>query len=73
MRTGGARGGRHTRQSPLWWVATAAMVVIFLFPVYWMFSVSLKSPEEIFHYPPVWAPTTLQFNNFLVLFRDGDG
>ena len=43
-----------------------------LFPVYWMFAVSLKTPREIFKYPPAWYPATPQFNNFLVLFRDGD-
>ncbi|MGI8507316.1 MAG: carbohydrate ABC transporter permease [Solirubrobacteraceae bacterium] len=34
--------------------------------------VALKTPAEIFHYPPVWWPSELQFGNFLVLFRDGD-
>ena len=48
------------------------MTIIFLFPVYWMFMVSLKTPAEIFHSPPVWYPADLQFENFAVLFKDGD-
>ena len=48
------------------------LTVVFLFPVYWMFSISLKTPEEIFSFPPVWYPHTPQFDSFLVLFRDGD-
>ena len=55
-----------------WYAASLAIVVVFLFPVYWMFSVSLKTPRELFRSPPVWYPTTPQFNNFGVLFRDGD-
>ena len=43
-----------------------------LFPIYWMFMVSLKLPEEIFKSPPVWFPTKPQFGNFAALFIDGD-
>ncbi|MEO8667077.1 MAG: carbohydrate ABC transporter permease [Bauldia sp.] len=65
------------RRSPVvrgigWYATSAAIVVVFLFPVYWMFAVSLKTPREIFKYPPAWYPATPQFNNFYVLFRDGD-
>jgi multiple sugar transport system permease protein len=59
-------------RTPGWYLATIAITAFFLFPVYWMFAVSLKSPQEIFRYPPAWAPATPQFNNFFVLFRDGD-
>ena len=55
-----------------WYATSIAVTIVMLFPVYWMFAVSLKTPREIFKYPPVWYPQTPQFNNFLVLFRDGD-
>ena len=48
------------------------LTVIFLFPIYWLFIISLKTPEEIFAFPPVWYPKNLQFANYRVLFRDGD-
>jgi multiple sugar transport system permease protein len=48
------------------------LVVIFLFPVYWLFSISLKTPDEIFAFPPVWYPKSIQFSNYYVLFKDGD-
>jgi multiple sugar transport system permease protein len=55
------------------WYATSVVVsAIFLFPVYWMFSVSLKSPEEIFRSPPAWYPAHPGLDNFRVLFTDGD-
>ncbi|MCP4383012.1 MAG: carbohydrate ABC transporter permease [Hyphomicrobiales bacterium] len=48
------------------------VTVIFLFPVYWLFVMSIKTPEEVFASPPVWWPETVSFENFAVLFRDGD-
>ena len=55
-----------------WYAVSLAATLVFLFPVYWMFSVSLKRPEEIFKSPPAWYPSDPQFGNFLVLFTDGD-
>lgn len=48
------------------------LVVIFVFPVYWLFIISFKTPEEIFAFPPVWYPRSIQFSNYKVLFKDGD-
>ena len=53
-------------------LTSIAITIVFLFPVYWMFAVSLKTPQEIFKFPPAWYPATPQLQNFLVLFRDGD-
>jgi multiple sugar transport system permease protein len=49
-----------------------AVTLLFLFPVYWLFMIAFKTPEEIFHSPPVWYPAHIQFANFAVLFKDGD-
>ena len=48
------------------------LVVIFCFPIYWLFSISFKTPEEIFAFPPAWYPQSIQFANYRVLFKDGD-
>lgn len=48
------------------------LVVIFVFPIYWLFMISFKTPEEIFAFPPVWYAKTIQFANYEVLFKDGD-
>ena len=52
----------------------AAIVVtaLFLFPIYWLTIISFKTPDEIFAYPPVWFPESIQFANYAVLFKDGD-
>ena len=48
------------------------LVVIFVFPVYWLFIISFKTPDEIFAFPPAWYPKSIQFSNYFVLFKDGD-
>ena len=54
------------------YLAALALVVIFIFPIYWLFMISFKTPEEIFAYPPVWYAKSIQFANYGVLFKDGD-
>jgi multiple sugar transport system permease protein len=54
------------------YVAAVAVTVVFLFPIYWLLTISFKTPEEIFASPPVWWPRSLQLANYAVLFRDGD-
>ena len=49
-----------------------ALVLVFVFPIYWLFIMSFKTPDEIFSFPPVWYPKSIQFNNYRVLFKDGD-
>jgi multiple sugar transport system permease protein len=54
------------------YAVACGLVLFFLFPVYWLFMISFKTPEEIFAFPPVWFPESLQFANYRVLFKDGD-
>nr|WP_319385588.1 carbohydrate ABC transporter permease [uncultured Roseibium sp.] len=46
--------------------------IIFIFPIYWLAAISIKSPEEIFAYPPVWIPAGFDLSSYVTLFRDGD-
>jgi multiple sugar transport system permease protein len=48
------------------------ITVFFLFPIYWLFMISFKTADEIYAYPPVWWPHSLQWSNYGVLFKDGD-
>lgn len=48
------------------------VAIVFLFPIYWLAAISIKSPEEIFAYPPVWVPSGFQLSSYYTLFRDGD-
>lgn len=65
----------HSRQNmnlALRYLVAILVTFVFLFPVYWLFMISFKTPDEIFHVPPQWLPGEIQFNNYWVLFRDGD-
>src|SRR5438309_3418199 len=39
------------------------IVVVMLFPIYWMVSTALKPGKEILSLTPVWVPTHLTFDN----------
>src|SRR5262249_38818547 len=63
---------RRRLHLPMRYAAAIGLTLFFIFPVYWLFIISFKTPEEIFHYPPVWYPKSIQFANYHVLFKDGD-
>jgi multiple sugar transport system permease protein len=52
--------------------AAVVLTLLFLFPIYWLFMISFKTPDEIFSYPPKWWPGQFNFDNYAVLFKDGD-
>jgi multiple sugar transport system permease protein len=49
------------------YAAAVIVTALFLFPIYWLFSISFKTADEIFAYPPVWWPERIQFANYAVL------
>ncbi len=64
--------GRRRMRLSLRLGAAVAITLFFLFPIYWLFMISFKTPDEIFSYPPKWYPGQLQLGNYAVLFKDGD-
>jgi multiple sugar transport system permease protein len=63
---------REARALALRYLAAVLITAVFLFPIYWLFTIAFKTPSEIFASPPVWYPASLQIENFKVLFKDGD-
>ena len=63
---------RRNLQLALRFAGAVALTLFFLFPIYWLFMISFKTAEEIFSYPPKWWPGQIQFDNYAVLFVDGD-
>jgi multiple sugar transport system permease protein len=49
-----------------------ALTIVFVFPIYWLFMISFKTPAEIFAFPPKWYASHIQFGNYVGLFKDGD-
>ena len=66
------RAQRRAIRLAMRYVGAVAVTLFFLFPVYWLFMMSFKTADEIYSFPPVWWPASLQFSNYAVLFKDGD-
>ena len=44
------------------------LACIFMLPIFWMASTSLKLPRDIFAWPPEWLPSTPQWGNYAEAF-----
>jgi len=53
-------------------ILAVLVTLLFMFPIYWLFIISFKTPDEIFSYPPKWYPGQFHFGTYAVLFQDGD-
>lgn len=38
--------------------------LLFLAPFYWMITTAVKTPEELYLFPPKWIPSVFQWDNF---------
>ncbi|GAA5032894.1 carbohydrate ABC transporter permease [Actinopolymorpha pittospori] len=47
------------------YVVMVALALVFLIPMIWLVSTSLKSQGQVFAYPPVWIPDPLQWGNYV--------
>ncbi|MGB8954219.1 MAG: carbohydrate ABC transporter permease [Tumebacillaceae bacterium] len=47
----------------------ALIIVFFLFPIFWVFSLSLKSIPELFATPPLWFSSAPHFENYVHVFQ----
>lgn len=48
----------------LTYLILAAGSLVFMFPLLWMLSTSLKPIEETMRMPPVWIPSTIEWHNY---------
>ena len=46
--------------------------LFFLLPWAWMISTSLKNPEELVVFPPIWIPDPVRWDNYLLAFNEGE-
>jgi multiple sugar transport system permease protein len=53
-------------ERPQWGLTAIAilLVAVFLFPLYWLITTSLKPDDQLFSRPPVWFPWPLKFDNY---------
>ena len=46
------------------------LAVLFLVPLYWMFSTALKTQTQTFAIPPEWIPDPVAWDNFAAVFHE---
>src|SRR4051794_2994775 len=44
--------------------------VMFLFPLFWMASTSLRTMEQAYAFPPIWFPHPVMWDNYVKLFTE---
>jgi multiple sugar transport system permease protein len=67
IRAGVAR--RKRSPWPLYAVA-GGLSVVFLFPLFWMATTSLKTMEQAYAFPPRWIPSPIMWENYTRLFTE---
>jgi len=46
------------------------VAAVFILPLFWMLSTSLKGADQMFEIPPIWIPNPLEYDNFPEVFRE---
>lgn len=66
QRVEGRHWGRMAERAGLVvaFVVVVVFAALFVAPLYWMITTSLKSSAEVFQMPPVWWPPHLRWNNY---------
>jgi ABC-type glycerol-3-phosphate transport system permease component len=62
-------GARH-RVPWLLYAVALALSVVFLFPLFWMATTSLKTMEQAYAFPPRWIPSPVVWENYVRLFTE---
>jgi multiple sugar transport system permease protein/sn-glycerol 3-phosphate transport system permease protein len=63
------RVARDRMKAAAIYIVLLAGSVLFLTPLFWQISTSLKTSAQAQAYPPVWIPSPLQFQNYADLFN----
>ena len=45
---------RQALRTGLRLAVAVCITLLFLFPIYWLFMISFKTPDEIYSFPPKW-------------------
>ncbi len=61
---------RRALSNGLWYVVAIGAGLAVILPFIWMIVTSLKSPSEVFAYPPTWVPKTFEWQNYLEVFKE---
>jgi len=64
-----SRRGRRWLGNGATYLVMTTLALIFMIPLFWMISTSLKARWEVFAWPPQWIPETLHWENYRVAFE----
>ena len=56
---------KHPAINLLFYTLLIFFAILFMFPLFWMISTSLKSSGEVFSIPPQWIPESLEWGNYV--------
>lgn len=45
-------------------VVLAVLSIPFVFPLLWLVSTAMKTPQQVYAFPPIWIPNPIQLENF---------
>jgi ABC-type glycerol-3-phosphate transport system permease component len=62
--------GRPRRGDVLWYALVTLLALFFLGPFFWALSSSLKTPAELYLFPPTLLPKSLQIGNYWRLWNE---
>ncbi|HEX2924890.1 MAG TPA: carbohydrate ABC transporter permease [Ruminiclostridium sp.] len=60
---------KHTLEKSSLYLALAVLVILFLFPIYWVVTMSFKNPGQIFVVPPEFFPSSFHLGNYAAIFQ----
>jgi ABC-type glycerol-3-phosphate transport system permease component len=62
-----ATGRRVSGGDAVYYAVMSVLALVFMFPFLWTVSSSLKTPQELFNFPPPLFPAAPQFRNYAVV------
>ena len=61
---------KQTISKTSWLIVNLAIFVVMFFPIFWMITVSLRTNQEVFRFPPTMFPETLHFGPYISVLQD---
>jgi multiple sugar transport system permease protein len=62
----GSKHRRYLRGQILGRIFLLAMSIVFLLPILWMFTTSIKDSSQVMAYPPIWLPRPPKWENYRI-------
>ena len=62
----GSKHRRYLRGQILGRIFLFAMSIVFLLPILWMFTTSIKDSSQVMAYPPIWFPWPPKWENYKI-------